>query len=113
MSAGSGSGSFSFPTIKEYVSEIIQYREDYNITAAIPTVNILSSGKSYGIFLSNDDGVTWENATNETEHVFSTTGKKLRIRVVGEPGFQFGPTLGSDNRTYLPGIRVNFTKEPV
>ena len=43
------------------------------------------SGCSLGAFVSNDDGATWEtySGTDDSVHVFSSTGNRLKIKITG------------------------------
>lgn len=55
-----------------------------NITKSTVTISasaISSSAVQPTIYVSNNDGSTWESATNGSEHTFSSTGALLRYRI--------------------------------
>lgn len=106
----SGTGGGGFPTgIKTFVTEIIAYDGDsVNILSAIPQINFSNETGSYGVQLSNDGGVSWENASNNVEHVFVSVGQKLMLKITGM-NVVVGSELLSDGKTYVPAIRVDYS----
>lgn len=80
----SGGGSGEWGWFKEHISPRIMMNAEA-FTDATPT--IVASG-DYALFLSNDDGSTWESATSGANHIFASSGSTdiLKYKIIGEPG---------------------------
>lgn len=67
-------------------SEILESKLIYNNATSVinSTMSIVStSGANYfNLYLSNDDGSTWESVTNTEEHTFVSNGEKVKYKVV-------------------------------
>jgi hypothetical protein len=46
---------------------------------------MLSDVNGFAFAVSNDDS-TWETATRNVQHTFTSTGARLKYRIVGNPG---------------------------
>jgi hypothetical protein len=102
-----GSGGGGFPTIKNFISNIIHYQSNENITDATLTVNFTTTGTN-GLFLSNNDGANYEAVSNGEKHTFTTTGQKLKIKIVAATGVVIGSELQSNGKTYTPAIQCSY-----
>jgi len=65
-------------------SEII-YFNNINITQAKMDI-VINTDENIVLYLSNDDGTTWEQVTNGTAHTFTSTGKKLKYKITADVG---------------------------
>ncbi len=68
----------------QVVSKII-YFNNINITQAKIDV-VFDNELNNKLYLSNDDGTTWEEVTNGTIHTFTSTGKKLKYKITADVG---------------------------
>lgn len=65
-------------------SEIVYYNNINIIQAKVDIV--INTDENITIYLSNDDGSTWEQVTNGGIHIFTSTGKKLKYKITADNG---------------------------
>lgn len=65
-------------------SELIYYNK-INITQAKMDI-VINTNENIRLYLSNDDGSTWEEVTNGTIHTFTSTGQKLKYKITADIG---------------------------
>ena len=75
----------NLPTVLQ--SNYISY-DNGNITTAriVITDAMLSDTTAFQFAMSNDDGTTWESVTRNVQHTFTSTGARLKYRIIGNPG---------------------------
>ena len=78
------SPTIGFPTI--FQSNYVSY-DNGNITTCriVITDSMLSDTAGFLFYATNDDGTTWEEITRNATHTFTTTGARLKYRIVGNP----------------------------
>lgn len=77
-----------FTTTSQYVTQSIVLNNG-NVNRATVQVNtaaLLPDSTGFLFFLSNDGGSTWEDCDLGVEHVFSTTGQDVRLKVLANAG---------------------------
>jgi len=76
-------GAMTWNTTKEAELITIGLPVDENITRAkLTTTSINTNGGTYSLFLSNNNGTTWESVNDDAFHVFSSTANStLRAKI--------------------------------
>ena len=99
---------WSFTTGQIIQTSLISYNETVTIVNA--TLNIESSQitnpSNLTYYLSADDGTNFEQVTLGTQHVFTNTGKKLKLKIVASGSAQIDVD-DSDENSYPVEVRVN------
>jgi hypothetical protein len=79
-------GEFSSPNIFQTKSVALNIGETIVNAKIVINLAALSSTADFTWFLTADGGTTWEEASVNTLHAFSTTGNDLRMKVYGASG---------------------------
>ena len=99
---------WSFTTGQIIQTSLISYNETVTIVNA--TLNIESSQitnpNNLTYFLSADDGSNFEQVTLGTQHVFTNTGKKLKLKIVASGTAQIDVD-DSNDYSYPIEVKVN------
>ncbi len=79
-----------------------------NITSATVLIvdSMLSDTNGFLYYLSNDGATTFETATRNVEHTFTSTGDDLRLQILGNPGETI--SIKTTNGKIIP-IKVQYT----
>jgi len=82
-----GGGDIIFGWFKEQESAII-YQNEIEVATATMTVTSTSADTELTLYLSNDDGATWESVENEVKHTFAASAvtDKVKWKVVANTG---------------------------
>jgi len=73
------------PTIIQ--SNYISYDNGNILTCRLVIIDdMLSDTNGFVYYSSNDDGTTWEQITRNVQHTFTSTGQRLKYRIIGNPG---------------------------
>ena len=86
--------SFQLPTVYQTKSIALNVGQTITNARIVLNTTALSNTNDFLWYLSADGGVTWETATPNTLHTFTTTGNDLRLQVLGNPGATI--TLGTN-----------------
>lgn len=99
---------WSFTTGQVIQTSLISYNETVTIVNA--TLNIESSQitnpSNLTYYLSADDGTNFEQVTLGTQHVFTNTGKKLKLKIVASGTAQIDVD-DSNDYSYPIEVKVN------
>lgn len=92
-------GGFVSPAIVQ--SEVIANPTFNIVTATLTAVDFQPANTDITYFLSNDNGVTWEEVTSGVEHTFTSEGNLLKWRAILEGTRQVSP--------YIETVSVDWT----
>ena len=105
---GSSNFRWTFAGSDQIQTTLISYNE--NVTIINATLNIestqITNGSNLTYYLSADDGTNFEQVTLGTQHVFTNTGKKLKLKIVASGSAQIDVD-DSDDYSYPVEVRVN------
>ena len=74
----------NLPTIAQ--SDYVSYDDGDIVTCRLVITDaMLSDTNGFVYVATNDDGVTWEELTRNLQHIFTSTGERLKYRIIGNP----------------------------
>ena len=77
---------FGFPTVLQSKSIALNIGETIVDAGIYIDTSALSDANDFQWYLTADGGTTWETATLNENHTFTTTGNDLRYQIIGNEG---------------------------
>ena len=97
-----------------FLPKVVQSRVIQSNSANIVSAKFISSSSvfypsesEFSLYFSNDGGTTWESASFNTTHTFSSTGQELLLQIIANSGSELrvkNTTTGADNV-----LRIEYT----
>lgn len=77
---------FGFPSVFQSKSVALNIGETITNAGIYIDTDALSDVNDFQWYLTADGGTTWEEATLNENHAFTTTGDDLRYQIIGNDG---------------------------